>query len=85
MRNALAYVLNNSRKHAAQRGKKLARRWLDPYSSAAQLDGWKGGYTELDFRDVGPPVGRAPQTWLLRVGWRRHGLIPVEEVPGPGA
>ena len=24
-----------------------------------------------------------PRTWLLRVGWRRHGLIRADEVPGP--
>ena len=28
------------------------------------------------------PVAEA-RTWLLRVGWRRHGLISVHEVPGP--
>jgi hypothetical protein len=26
------------------------------------------------------PVWR-PQTWLLRTGWRRHGLIRLREVP----
>jgi hypothetical protein len=26
-------------------------------------------------------VARA-QTWLLRAGWRRHGLIRSDEVPG---
>lgn len=30
------------------------------------------------------PVSR-PQTWLLSVGWRRHGLISVREVPGERA
>jgi hypothetical protein len=24
-----------------------------------------------------------PQTWLLTVGWRRHGPIDPREVPGP--
>jgi hypothetical protein len=28
-----------------------------------------------------PPVSRA-RTWLLRVGWRRHGRVAVTEVPG---
>jgi hypothetical protein len=22
-----------------------------------------------------------PKTWLLRVGWRKHGLIPFDYVP----
>ncbi|MBP9202766.1 MAG: hypothetical protein KBG28_02190 [Kofleriaceae bacterium] len=25
-----------------------------------------------------------PRTWFLRVGWLRHGLIDMAEVPGPG-
>jgi hypothetical protein len=29
------------------------------------------------------PVARA-RTWLARVGWRRHGLIDVEEAPRAG-
>jgi hypothetical protein len=29
-----------------------------------------------------PLWGRRPQTWLLRVGWKRHGLISYREVPG---
>ena len=24
----------------------------------------------------------SPRTWLLALGWRRHGSIPVDEVPG---
>jgi hypothetical protein len=24
----------------------------------------------------------APHTWLLGVGWRRHGLVDPAEVPG---
>jgi hypothetical protein len=28
------------------------------------------------------PIAPA-ETWLLRVGWRRHGLIGVGERPGP--
>ena len=26
----------------------------------------------------------APSVWLLRVGWRRYGLISIYEVPGGG-
>jgi len=28
-----------------------------------------------------PAVARA-RTWLLRVGWRRHGLLDPTDVPG---
>ncbi|MEO1484005.1 MAG: transposase, partial [Myxococcota bacterium] len=41
VRHALAYVLNNARRHAAQRGLRLPRAFVDPCSSAAHFDGWK--------------------------------------------
>jgi hypothetical protein len=45
VRRALLYVLNNMRRHAAQRGShvlaQLPRGWLDPFSSAAVFDGWR--------------------------------------------
>jgi len=75
VRNALIYVLNNFRKHMR------AARGLDPCSSARWFDGWRttsGQVVEA------PPVARAC-TWLARVGWRRHGLIDVDECPRPSA
>ena len=74
VRNALAYVLCNARKH------KVApplEGWLDPLSSASSFDGWRGRAT-TDER-----VTALPRTWLLRVGWRRHGLLAVDHTPGP--
>ncbi|MEO1483786.1 MAG: hypothetical protein AAFU77_16885, partial [Myxococcota bacterium] len=41
VRHALAYVLNNARRHAAQRGLRLPRTFVDHCSSAAHFDGWK--------------------------------------------
>jgi REP element-mobilizing transposase RayT len=82
-RRALAYVLNNWRKHKDGRGN-ASKTWiLDPYSSAVSFNGW----TERSQWDVPPeyealPVA-PPQSWLLREGWRRHGTISVFEVPGP--
>jgi hypothetical protein len=71
VRNALVYVLNNFRKHMP------AARGLDPRSSARWFDGWRGGLARV----VGhSPVAEA-RTWLARVGWRRRGLIDVEECP----
>ena len=86
VRNAIAYVLNNWRRHNEHRAD-FARTWrVDPFSSALHFDGWK----ELEqgrFVNV-PPTYEAlvvwsPRTWLLREGWRRHGLIRFDEVPGP--
>ena len=75
-RRTLAYVLNNARRH----GLRLAQA-VDLYSSACWFDGWR---QRLRVRNT--PVRRPTvdaQTWLLRVGWRRRGLISLEEVPGP--
>ena len=75
VRNCLAYVLNNARRH----GLRLAQ-GVDLYSSACWFDGWKE-----EFRTRGVPAARLvadAQTWLLRVGWRRRGLIGLSEVPG---
>jgi len=35
----------------------------------------------LGLEGIVRPVAEA-RTWLLSVGWRRHGLISVAEVPG---
>src|SRR5262245_49531953 len=39
-RNAILYVLNNAKKHAAESGQRFDRFWLDPHSSAPTFDGW---------------------------------------------
>jgi putative transposase len=81
VRAALCYVLNNGRRH----GERLDSRWggIDPFSSAWYFDGWS---SEAWRSEVSPPVGLAPvapaESWLLRIGWRRCGLIHVKEVPG---
>ncbi|HWB74976.1 MAG TPA: transposase [Nannocystaceae bacterium] len=79
VKHALAYVLNNARRHAAQRGQAYASGWCDPFSSARAFTGWRS----LSAR-AGPdsPWLSPPATWLLRVGWRRHGLLDLDAVPG---
>ena len=77
-RTALAYVLNNARRHAAQRGQQLERGWLDPYSSAPEFTGGRGVAPQP--RDDEPWLS-PPGTTLLRTGWRRLGLLEVDEVP----
>ena len=72
-RNALAYVLCNGRKH----GHAPSRRgWLDPCSTASAFDGWNVAIA-LTTRATA-----APRTWLLRVGWRRGGLLDPDHHPG---
>lgn len=74
VRRALLYVLQNHQHHAGAARAPA----LDPLSSAPYFDG---------FSDRTPaPFGRGapvadPSTWLLRVGWRRHGLLRRDENP----
>jgi REP element-mobilizing transposase RayT len=84
-RNARAYVLNNARRHDAQRGVVWPRGAFDPHSSWAWFDGWRDAEHEyIERARAGPekeaPVARA-RSWLLQVGWRRHGLVRVDEIP----
>jgi putative transposase len=55
---AVEYVLGNSVVHALRRGERMSATAPDECSSASAS--W-----------TGPPLVAAPETWLLRVGWRR--------------
>jgi REP element-mobilizing transposase RayT len=77
-RNTLLYVLCNARKHSAERGERLPTRWVDPFSSARQFDGWRQSVR------LEPGVVAPPGCWLLRTGWRRRGELDAHAVPmGP--
>ena len=85
VRNALRYVLLNARRHA----RRITGRWhCDPASSGRWFDGWKRRPASSRLASIhgrrSPPVAAA-HTWLLRTGWRRHGLIEPSEVPGARA
>ena len=72
VRAALVYVIQNARRH----GVRVAG--IDAFSSGPWFDGWMRA----------TPVVRAcpaaaAQTWLLRTGWRRHGLVSFDESPRP--
>jgi REP element-mobilizing transposase RayT len=80
VRNAIRYVLFNRAKHEARVGRRPTP-GIDPRSTAARFDGWHS-----------PPAtpnrtknyGTSPAcTWLLKTGWRRHGLLALDEGPGP--
>jgi putative transposase len=92
-RNAIVYVLLNRQKHVAKTawatgptgatGSTLAT-GIDPMSSGYWFDGWKPhsgaqGPPWWGADDVVPV--RPARTWLARKGWRRHGLVGVDERP----
>jgi REP element-mobilizing transposase RayT len=85
VRNALVYVLANFRKHA----RRPVPGGIDPFSSGAWFDGWKASRSG----ERAPPFAQPPlrpsedclisraHGWLARVGWRRHGLLSLDEAP----
>ena len=86
-RRALAYVLNNWRKHREDESSLEARSWkVDPFSTGALFAGWKE-------RDGEPLLWKTPRTyeplvvylptgWLLTKGWLRGGgRFSVYHVP----
>jgi hypothetical protein len=94
VRNALVYVLANFRKHA--RGRRRAGidpfssgAWFDgwrgwrpasgvapPFSVSAA---WAPARAAPDAE--GDPVVGSARSWLAQVGWRRRGLIGLDEAP----
>ena len=79
VRNALAYVLLNWKKHARE------VRAVDGCSSGAWFDGWREKLpSTVAVTTAASPVVTA-HTWLLRVGWRRYGLLRGDEGPASGA
>jgi hypothetical protein len=87
VRHALAYVLNNARKHG------IFGDGPDSFSSGPWFDGWSSASSSSAASSPGraragencaPRVvpTAAAHTWLLRVGWRRRGLIDWREIPG---
>ena len=82
VRHALAYVLLNVRKHYRQRRGRDAPVRLDTCSSGYWFDGWKPPAPVVAGRGPRFREVAKPRCWLLSKGWRRHGLIRADEVPG---
>jgi REP element-mobilizing transposase RayT len=81
MRNVLSYVLLNEHKDRALQGQVL--RGIDGYSSGRYFDGWADVSPRAPLEgERAPPVTQA-RSWLLRQGWRRHGLLRTTERASP--
>ncbi len=86
-RHALAYVLNNWRRHDHD-DNHVTRRWLlDRYASGVAFDGWRdvpAGHIWPLPRDYEPLIVQPATSWLLCIGWRQHGPIAMTERPARG-
>jgi REP element-mobilizing transposase RayT len=81
-RNAIAYVLNNWRRHREDfaNGRPVSAK-LDAFSSAIAFTGWTERFAKpIDY--VPLPVS-PPGTALLQNGWSLFGRIDPAECPGP--
>jgi len=69
-----------SRLARAKFGRRLPTAAVDPASSGRRFSGWNRRFQPGS--SIDPPPVAPPRTWLLRAGWRRHGLVSPTEVPG---
>jgi hypothetical protein len=84
-RHALAYVLNNWRKHREDRAT-FTQTWnVDPYSTGLHFMGWREREEAVVHwrgpETYDPLVVYFPKTWLLSEGWKKSGTISFYEVP----
>jgi putative transposase len=80
VRNALRYVFGNGKKHAAEGRAVSVPQAIDTYTSAPWFDGFRETFVVRGLEAIVRPVTTA-HTWLLTIGWRRHGLLSVAELP----
>ena len=81
VRNALAYVLLNKRKHERERNGEAPPVQIDAASSGRLFDGWSRVVLSEALIPGLEEVSPA-QSWFLRIGWKIFGLIDPAEVPG---
>lgn len=84
VRAAIAYCLNNWRRHGEDRAWP-GRTQIDPYASGMLFDGWARPFPFVPPENFVPLGTVRPQTWLLEHGWRRHAAIDPYEVPAARA
>jgi len=80
VRDVLRYVLGNARKHAAEGREVSVPQAIDTYTSAPWFDGFLESVTVRGIEAMPRPVTDS-RTWMLTIGWRRHGLLSVHDLP----
>ena len=74
VRNTLRYIFENARRHGLPR----FRNRPDPFTSGLWFTGWKD-YVHDGFLSWEGPMAQA-RSWLVREGWKRHGLLDLRPV-----
>jgi hypothetical protein len=79
-RHVLRYVFGNAHKHFEQGKGPKVEDLIDLFSSAPWFDGFVESITVRNIDRHARPTA-SPSTWLLRTGWRKHGLLSIHERP----
>ena len=83
-RHALAYVLNNWRRHREDfYNQHTMKAQLDPYATGLAFTGWSGAPRFTLPKDYTPLPVSPPATQFLRRDWKHYGLVDLFETPGP--
>ena len=77
VRNAIRYVLNNARRHAAR-----TTTLLDRFASGAWFHRWSRPIPRAASYE--PKPISSPKTWLLRTGWWKHAGPTIDPMSTPG-
>ena len=83
VRNCLVYVLANGNKHQRDGRHVHVAAPVDMFTSGPWFDGWKETVRVAGLEAIVRPITNA-HTWLLSIGWRRHGLLSVYDMPAAG-
>jgi hypothetical protein len=83
VRTALVYVFGNARHHAAMGRMVAVHAVIDTFTSAPWFDGFRERLTVRGLDTIERPITDA-RSWMLTLGWRRHGLLSVHELPATG-
>ena len=83
VRNVLVYVFGNARHHAAMGRMVRVPQAIDTFTSAPWFQGFRETLTVRGIAAMPRPVTEA-RTWMLTIGWRRHGLLSVHDLPATG-
>ena len=77
-------MLNDHLHFLAAEGREVAvPQAIDTFTPAPWFDGFRENITVRGIETMPRPVTNA-HTWMLTIGWRRHGLLSVHEVPAAG-
>ena len=81
--SVLGPIRANGKKHQRDGRQVRVAASIDTFTSAPWFDGWREVVRVHGLEAIVRPIARA-HTWLMSIGWRRHGLLSVNDVAAAG-